>query len=275
MLKMNVAAQAALVAGLAIGFGASQSLAQVSLYDSGGFESRFTPGAVLEGQDVTMGPWLKTSNPNPASAQVQAGVGVGGSQGVTMTVAGGTTGTQWLVDKTNLPVAPLNKIQVSWDMSVVDTNVSGLAFGPFFGVEIYDASGPTIRQVGGFGVDASTGELLKLVNSNGTAFYDILPSGASVALGQFNSFSITADYATKTYAMAVNGVNVDTQAFFDTGVTAFTDAPLSTQFVSNPGEQSLSAGVAYSDNYGIAMVPEPAMLSLAGLAAIGLLKRRR
>jgi hypothetical protein len=271
MLK-QIYAQAAVLAGLTVALGTPSAQAQVSLYNSDGFQTRFVPGLTLEGQDALMGPWQQTAS--TSTAVVQSGVGVGGGIGVTMTSVPSTPSTQWFVSKPAAMTAPLDKVEVKWDMRVT-ANTNALTYGPFFGVEIYDASvNPSLpKQVGGFGVDASTGELLKLINVGGTGYYDTLPY--SVSLGFYYSFSVVADYATDTYSMYINGSFVGSEAFVDPSATAFTDASLSTQFVSFPGEIGLNSGTAYFDNYSISLVPEPAMLSLAGLAVVGLLKRRR
>lgn len=266
------------VALVAISLSTASAFA-IPVYDTAGFAGpRFTPNASLEGQDLlTGGPWVITSNANPAQANVRPTVGVGGGQGVEVVTSANKTDTQWYVSKPIAPVSPFNTVQVGWSMSYLPTSVAGLDFGPFFGVEIFDASMGTPKQIGSFGVDASTGELLVGILDGGVPTLATLLDGTTVAAGAtaFNDYQISVDYDAQTYSISLNGSVLETNPFLDPTATAFTDAPISTRFVSFNGDQSLNAGTAYFDNYSINVVPEPTMIAGLALFSLGMVRRRK
>lgn len=255
---------------------ASQAFA-LPIYDSNGFSSpRFTSNASLEGQDLPGGgPWMITANSNPAAATVRPTVGVGGGQGVEVTTAPGKTDTEWYVSKPILPVSPLDTVQVGWSESYVPTTTAGLTYGPFFGVEFFDASLGTPKQIGGFGVDSTTGDLLVLINDSNGVNYAPLMTPNIIAGNSFNDYGVSIDYTNKTYSVSLNGTVLETDPFVDPTATAFTDAPIATRFVSYANEQTLNGGTAYFDNYSISVVPEPTMISAIAVFSLGLARRRR
>ena len=151
----STAAVVALTVGL---FAATRQAAATPIYDSGGYEApRFTSGE-LSGQDVIQGPWAKDDGTGVAT--IQSAVVNGGTQAVQLQRPASANGdTRYGVLKLVSPLPPNQIIQVSWDMRVNQTQVGGVQFGPFFGVEGYDAFG-AIKLIGSLGVDASTGDVL-------------------------------------------------------------------------------------------------------------------
>ena len=260
------------VAAVAVTFlGAAQSAAAAEVYNSGGFEPpRFTTASpALAGQD-TLGPWLKDAG--IATAVVQSATVQSGSQAVRYDRPASAAGdTRYGVLRPLTPTAPLTLLRVSWDMNVTQTNAPNVNFGPFFGVEGYDAFNNVPKLVGSLGVDASTGEVL--IQESGSGAFIV--TGDVVPFGQWNHFTLEMNYATRTYQAYVNGTAAgDPEPFVDPGITAFTDAPIST--LAAEGGAGLSApGTAFYDNYTIEIVPEPATVAIIGLASLGMLRRRR
>ena len=260
------------VAAVAVAFlGAAGPVVGAEVYNSGGFEPpRFTTASpALEGQD-TLGPWLKDAG--TATAVVQSTTVQSGSQAVRLDRPASAAGdTRYGVLRPLTPTAPLTLLRVSWDMNVLQTNAPNVNFGPFFGVEGYDAFNNVPKLVGSLGVDASTGEVLIQETGSGS----FIPTGDLVPFGQWNRFTLEMDYANKTYRAFVNGVaSGDAEPFVDPGITAFTDAPIST-LAAEGGAGLAAPGTAFYDNYTIEIVPEPATMAMIGLASLGLLRRRR
>ena len=254
---------------VAVALTAARPAAAVPVFDSGGFESpRYIPGE-LSGQD-TLGPWLKDAG--TATAVVQSTVTNGGTQAVQYTRPAAAAGdTRYGVLKPLTPTGTLQTLRVSWSMNVQQTQVPTVDFGPFFGVEGYDAFNDTPKLIGSLGVDASTGDVL-IQESGSGAFIE---TGIIVPFNQWNNYTLEMNYVTKTYQAYVNGTAVgDAEPFVDPGITSFTDAPISTLAASG-GAGLLAPGTAYFDNYGIEIVPEPSTVAIIGLASLGLLRRRR
>jgi PEP-CTERM motif len=238
------------------------------VYDSAGFESpRFIPGD-LAGQD-TQGPWLKDSG--TGTGIVQSAVTRGGAQAVRIDRSAALTGdTRFGVQKPLTPVPGLQLLRVSWDMNVTQNQNPQVDFGPFFGVEGYDAFGGVPKLIGSLGVDAQTGDVL--IQQTDTGFF--IDTGIVVPRGQWQHFALEMNYATGMYQAFVNGVAAgDPEPFVDPGIVGFTDAPMATLAASELG--LTAPGTAYFDNYSIEIVPEPTTVAIMGLASLGLLRRRR
>ena len=237
-------------------------------YDSGGFEApRFVAGD-LAGQDVD-GPWLRSGGTAPAV--IQSTVTQSGGQAVQFSRPVNGSDTWYGVNEEMTPTAPNQIVRISWDMNVTQT--AGDDFGPFFGVDAYDGFGAFPKRVGLLGVDASTGEVLLLSAGPTDAEEIFVVPGDVVPFGQWNRYALELDYATRTYRGYVNGVLVGGDDFIDEedGIAGFTDAPIA---ALQAGDVNVP-GVAYFDNYRIEVVPEPTTAAIFGLAALGLLARRR
>lgn len=246
-------------------------------YDSAGFEgggspSRFTTGN-LEGQDVTSGPW--TVDNNVSSATVQTAVVQAGLQAVRIDRAASVNADQrWSVFKPTPPM--LRYLTVSWDENVTRNTTTGVIHGPLFGVEAYDdTGGATVPLIGSSFVDATTGTLFYQASTTG----NLTATGSSVTFGKWNHFDLQADFTTDTYQLFLNGSQVASDGFVDSGISGFTDAPLSTvAYPDNVTANLAASGTAYFDNYVVATsaatVPEPAVLGLFAMGIMILASRR-
>ena len=247
---------------------ASPSARAVEVYNSNGFESpRFIPGD-LAGQDI-LGPWLKDSG--TGTAVVQSAVTNGGSQAVRLNRPADDNGdVRYGVRKELVPTGSLQIVRVSWDMNVTQTNIEGVDFGPYFGVESYDSFNDDIKLIGSLGLDATTGDILYQDGLDGF----LVETGAKAPFGQWNRYMLEINYQTDEYSVFYNGAKLATTTFVDPGIVGFTDAPLAgldaTGFTFD-----IASGTAYFDNYTIEIVPEPSALALVGLGSLALLRRRR
>lgn len=245
----------------------AQPLSAAVIYDSGGFEEpRFAAGAPLEGQDPAQGPWVRSGG-TASSATVQSTVVQSGSQAVQVNRQGDDT--FWGVIEPEPAVA--GQIAVEWDLNVVQATHAG-DFGPFFGVQAYDALDNAPLLIGAAGIDAKTGEFLYQEAGTGN-----LVAGPVLTFNTWHRFSMVLDYDTDTYSVLVNGSPLLTgEGFVDDPalgeIDDFTDAPLVALAAGNSPQEQAAAGTAFYDNYRV--VPEPAALSLIGMGALALLGRR-
>jgi hypothetical protein len=164
--------------------------------------------------------WLRSDLGNHSStAVVQNSIAKTGSQAVLVT-RGANSDVRWAIPKSGFPTQ--RYIIVDWDMRVAATpSTSG--FGPFFGVDTYDADvAPFV--LGTLGVDARTGEVLYQIQDTGL----LTATGTSVAFDQWNHYRIVLDFATDTFTGLVNGAVVATTGFVDRvqGLDDFTDADI-------------------------------------------------
>jgi hypothetical protein len=167
-----------------------------------------------------------------------------GSQAVTVTkAAAANTDRRWAVPVSGYPSQ--RYIIVDWDMRVAQAGVSS-GFGPFFGVEAYDADvAPYL--LGSFGVDASTGDVLYQVQDSGV----LTETGTLVNFYQWYHYRVVLDFATDTYRAFLNGSLLATTGFVDRsfGLDNFTDADISTfAAAEDPVSQSLSSSAVF-DNF--------------------------
>jgi hypothetical protein len=280
--KMRIFSIAVLFGAGAVGLLASSLRADVSLYDSGGFDldTRFSPTFVngaepnvegnLRGQDG--GAWFyrgtNTSTSTVAFAQVittAEGPNLSPQQSVQVTRTSGDG--EWA------PILNYNAtgmtVKVTWAMDLAAFSTPSTNFGPFFGIDSY--TGPLTR-LGGAGIDATTGEFLfedPTVNGG----FNINGPDTVVGLGWHN-WEIDYNFATQTYSASVDGTTeVSSVAFLTPSATVFNDADIATlQAVSVDAN---NAGTAYFDNYAVSAVPEPTSFGVALLGGLGCLLRRR
>lgn len=265
----------ALVAGsTAMGFALLVSSASAAvLYNSQGFESPpFINNQSLVGQDPANGPFV-TDSATP-TATVQSAVRASGDQAVQINRTGTATSDQrFFVQK---PITPSERfIIIEYDQLTRRTSQPTITFGPLFGVEANDDTGGSIIPlIGSAFVDATTGDLL--FQRQGTGI--LVESGTRVPFDQFQRFALQLDYTTDTYQVFLNGTQVASEGFVDSPIIGFSDAPLTTIREPTAGNEN-AAGTAFFDNYSIRTsnvpVPEPTSVALFGIAALGLLRRKR
>ena len=203
-----------------------------------GFETPYVLGP-LQGQFG----WV-TAGSGGSTAIVQNSVANTGSQAVTVTKAAAAgTDRRWGVPVVGYPSQ--RYIIVDWDMRVAQASGSA-GFGPFFGVEAYDADiAPYL--LGSFGVDASTGDVLYQVQGSGV----LTETGTVVNFNQWYHYRLVLDFATDTYRGFLNGFVLATTGFVDGtfGLDNFTDADISTfAAAADPISQSLSSSAVF-DNF--------------------------
>jgi hypothetical protein len=268
-MTFNVRSSIAVIA-VAVGFsGWVRPATAATVFDSGGFEApRYITGE-LSGQD-TQGPWLKDAG--TGIAVVQTAVKQSGAQAVQFTRPAAATGdTRYGVLKPLTPTGSLQILRVNWDMNVTQANVANVPFGPFLGVEGYDAFNDDPKLIGSLGVDATTGDILY---QDEDGFF--AETGVLAPFGQWNHYTLEMNYTNHQYTVYFNGAPLATSQFVDNelGITAFTDAPLAA-LAATFESISTATGTAYFDNYGIEIVPEPSTMAIIGFASLGLLRRRR
>jgi len=243
------------------------------VYDSTGFESpKFTAGANLAGQDVIGGPWLK--DPGTSTAVVSTVNAFSGAQDIQVTrVAAPTGNTRWAVTKPQAPATGFNVFDIDADVRVEQATFSGgTDFGPAFGLEAYDASTTPLapKLIGSVTIDASTGDVL--YQATGSRF--LTETGTVVSRGAYHHLKLEVDFTTGKYKAYVDDTLLHTEPFVDSGIVAFTDAPIST-FAASSTSINTATGTAFFDNYTINVVPEPTGAALVGLVLAGLGGRRR
>lgn len=258
--------------GLATAFAGISSASVVPIYDSNGFEPpRFVVGPLV-GQDV-----------GPAGPDGWVTSGVGGVAAVVPSPSNPlnqvvqvtrTTGDTFYFPEATVP-ALQRYVLISYDLNVPSGVAQGGNFGPFFGVQAYDAAtDPTVPHVlGTGGVDATTGEVI-YEDANG---FQTTANDATVNFGTPNHFLIALDYQNQNYSLYLNGAAVATNVgFVDGASTKFTDADIAALAAQN--EPPTETGTAYFDNYSVVtsdQVPEPASLGCLVLAGAPFLRRRR
>jgi hypothetical protein len=146
-------------------------------------------------------------------------------------------------------------------------------FGPFFGVEAYDAdnSPPAIGLLGSLGVDATTGDVLYQFQDTG--FFT--ETGTVVAFGSWRHYSIELNYAAHQYKVFLDNTLLATTGFVDHniipgGLNHFTDADIAAIAAAGDLASDSLTGTAYFDNF-IVQVPEPSAWVLAAFAGLGLI----
>jgi hypothetical protein len=187
-----------------------------------GFEDPFALGP-LEGQFG----WVRADIGTGNTATVQDDFAKTGEQAVLVSRAANAD-TRWAMPSEGFPSQRF--VVVDWDMRVAQApNSQG--FGPFFGVDSYDANAydpstcPTcIFVLGALGVDASTGDVLYQFEDSGV----LTETGVVVNFDEWNHFRLVLDFATDTYTGLLNGAVLATTGFVDRsqGLDDFSDADI-------------------------------------------------
>lgn len=208
--------------------------------DSYGFESPYyAPTLSVVGQQG----WLTAQDgPNLGTAVVKTGVGKSSSQGLQVDRAANTN-SRWAVPLDDVPTS--RYVLIDWEMRVMRA-VQNSSYGPFFGVEAYDANG-IFGVIGAFGADASTGDVL--YQNQGTG--EIVESEASIAFNSWHHYQMLLDFATDTYHMFLDGFYVASSGFVDGAFDELTDADIATFSAAGDGGSNNKIGTAYYDNFTI------------------------
>jgi hypothetical protein len=206
-----------------------------------GFEAPgFTTGN-LQGQ----GGWV-TAGAGTSTAVVQNSITQSGSQAVTVTKAAtSNSDRRWAVPVSGYPVQRF--VIVDWDMRVTQASIQ-TGFGPFFGVDTYDAD-VTPYVLGSLGVDATTGDVLYQDQDSG----ELKESGSFATFEAWNHFRLILDFGNDSYRAYFNGAQVANTGFVDRGfgLDNFTDADIATfAAASDPVSQTVSASAVF-DNFTI------------------------
>ncbi|MFO0789330.1 MAG: PEP-CTERM sorting domain-containing protein [Pirellulales bacterium] len=226
---------AILAIGCTVAFAGSDSTHAAGTILSTGFEPPMVTGQ-LQGQQG----WAVAGG-GTSTAIVENSVVHSGTQALQVTkTAAPNNDRRWAVPQNGYPTERF--VVVDWDMRVAPS--LSAAFGPFFGMEGYDADlSPYV--LGSLGVDAATGNVLYQEQGTGT-----LLEGPIVSFNQWHHFRLVFDFLTDTYRGFVNGTQVANTGFVDGAfhLDNFTDADIST-FAAAGDPVSQSAGsTAWFDN---------------------------
>jgi hypothetical protein len=225
----------------------AQDAVAASTILSTGFENPYVPGA-LQGQPTNPPKWVASGN--SSTATIQSSVVQSGLQAVRVDKAPGTpsvsTDRRWAVPVSGYPTQRF--VIVDWDMRVSQpTNLT--AFGPFFGVESYDADA-SAHLLGSLGVDATTGDVL--YQHQGDGF--LTETGTVVSFNQWHHYRLVLDFAGSTpdtYRGYVDGALVASTGFVDRafGLDNFTDADITTFAAAGDTVSTGLAASAFFDNF--------------------------
>lgn len=157
--------------------------------------------------------------------------------------AAADTDRRWAVPQSGFPSQRF--VIVDWDMRVAQASVL-TGFGPFFGVDTYDADvAPYV--LGSLGVDATTGDVLYQFQGNGV----LTETGTVVNFNQWYHYRLVLDFADDLYRGYLNNALVATTGFVDGGfgLNNFTDADIAVfAAAEDPVSQSVSATAVF-DNF--------------------------
>ncbi len=248
-----------LASALALATAATGASAQV-IFDSAGFDGPAYSAGALTGQNS----W--TADSPPGSAAV---VDLGGNQVVQAT--GGTT--NWFFPSVNYTPAADMLVVVEADISRTLGSPTS-SFG--YAIDLYNES---VSRVGRFGlvdnggviqIFVSTKVSASLPDASGTA--GNLAFGSAISADQFVHFEVALNYATQTFRVKADSLDLGYDFPFVNASTQLADADF--QVSSTTGANDYGR----LDNYLVyaTAIPEPsAFAALAGLAALALGATRR
>jgi lysophospholipase L1-like esterase len=203
------------------------------VFDSGGFEApSYLPLQPLAGQQG----WRKDGGASDAT--VLTNYPSDGWQAVRLLrPAGDHSDTQWWVDTPVSRADGHDLVGISLDLRVA---MGGLSAGPAFGLTAYSGTTP----IGGFALDASTGDLLYLSARTGA----LTRTGAVLTRDSYHHCTLVLDYRRKRTSIFIDDLLYQTERFIDPQVEQFSGAALTT-VATDPANATISAGTAYVDNY--------------------------
>jgi autotransporter-associated beta strand protein len=215
----------------------------VDILNTQGFESptylASPVGKPLNGQND----WLFTGGSSTAKVQNNDGTNPlqRGTQDVKVT-RGANSDDRWAVPQSF--IAPSAFLEITWEMKVAQRTGNG--YGPFFGVEAYDANTSPFL-LGSLGVDAKTGDVLYQAQDTGY----LTESGKTVSFNTWNNFRVLLDYRSDIYSVYLNGSLLATTGFVDRSnhLDFFTDADISAIAAASDSVSQAATGTAYFDNF--------------------------
>jgi hypothetical protein len=224
-----------------IAVGPSLSLAAGTIFSTG-FEAPYAAGP-LQGQPAGSPKWV-TFGSGSSTATIESSIVNSGSQAVQVVKAGAVnTDRRWTVPVTGYPSQ--RYILIDWDMRVAQPSTL-TGFGPFFGMEAYDATiSPYL--LGSLGVDATTGDVLYQAQDTGA----LTTTGSLVNFNQWYHYRLVMDFNTDTYRGYFNGALVASTGFVDRafGLNHFTDADIAALAAAEDSVSQTLSATAWFDNY--------------------------
>jgi hypothetical protein len=227
-----------------------------TILDSAGFESPLystsTGGGALQNQQG----WKKVSiGSGLGTATVQNTVVQSGSQAIRVNRAANSD-DRWAVPNLwNLvgqPSVPTVRFAlVEWDMRVTQSSTVSPPYGPFFGVDMYDDKG-AFGVLAGFGVDASTGDVLYQVQDTGA----LAETGVTATFDQWHHFQVLLDFGMRNYRTYFDNNLLAWTGFVDRGssgtaLNELTDADIAAIGAAGDAPSQAATGTAYFDNFAV------------------------
>lgn len=217
-----------------------------------GFEAPTITTGVLSGQDNWSG------SGSGATTVVETSVVHSGSQAVIVTPGAGSNFGAQHADAASLLSSSILSVSDYVDFSSTGLATYWTPVGTF-----YSAGGNILLNVD------TSGQIVLSINGNNTA------TGVHVSTGTWNQLGMVINYAAGTVTAYDNGIAAGSAAFNDS-----TDLNLTTFQFYSQANRAATPQVAYFDDASIttsSATPEPASVlsTLAGVAALGLLRRYR
>jgi hypothetical protein len=252
----SVVAGVGVGAGVGAGLLASGTASAATTVYATGFEAPAFGLGQLDGQDD----WEAEFLVDPVNAMIQGQVVRNGAQALEIDAAPQQGSNFWFRKGFNFDAAagPETTVRVRYDTLIEDITRSERSDN--WGVQVYD--------------NAVNLAAYAYVGANNQVFYYDGATGvevnsqAAASRGEWFTFGLDIDYATRTYAVVLNGQAIVSGVAIDAGASNFFGE--ATLWLAGPGNDT-----AWYDDFSITRVPTPsgaAVLAGAGLLAV---RRRR
>jgi len=169
-------------------------------------------------------------------------------------------------------------VHIQWDM-IVNDGASILNTSDTWCLDVYDSTSnertasfarsaiPLVPNGAPAFANIYTADGTLPDDSNGNSPYNPVPNGLAAASSTWGTYAMDLNYVTRTYTVSLNGVQVGPARLMNVQA----DNGLDINFTVN----GRGLDDAFFDNFAVVAVPEPTTLSVTGIAAVGLLARRR